>query len=168
MSQEAGLDKVVAEDVTQLLDSQLQHHSIEDLEDMVKELSQQKKEQKEKEEQPPLKCMKTSDLQHSFSAMENLTDELWHWLWQGAKCESKKSVMVPICPHSETHKERIRNLDSQHFIFFYLKKKGPQPGISTEKSTLCIIPQSKNINARALQWQLQKFSVWASNISQYE
>jgi len=76
MSQEAGLDKVVAEDVTQLLDSQLQHHSIEDLEDMVKELSQQKKEQKEKEEQPPLKCMKTSDLQHSFSAMENLTDEL--------------------------------------------------------------------------------------------
>jgi hypothetical protein len=44
---------------------------------MVKELSQQKEEEKEKEEQPPLKCIKTSDLQHSFSAMETLTDELY-------------------------------------------------------------------------------------------
>jgi hypothetical protein len=43
---------------------------------MVKELSQQKKEWKGKEEQPPLRCTKTSDLQHSFSAMETLTDEL--------------------------------------------------------------------------------------------
>jgi hypothetical protein len=58
------------------LDSQGQQHSNEDLEDMVKELNQQKKEQKGKEEQPPLKRMKTSDLQHSFSAMETLTDEL--------------------------------------------------------------------------------------------
>jgi hypothetical protein len=75
MSQEAGLDEVRAEDITQLLDSQGQQHSNEDLEDVVKELSQQKKEQKGKEE-PPLKCMTTSDIQHSFSAMENVTGEL--------------------------------------------------------------------------------------------
>jgi len=41
------------------------------------ELSQQKEEEKEKEEQTPLKCMKTSDLQHSFSTVETLTDELY-------------------------------------------------------------------------------------------
>jgi len=46
------------------------------LEDVVKELSQQKKDQKGKEEEPPLKCMKTSDIQHSFSAMETLSGEL--------------------------------------------------------------------------------------------
>jgi hypothetical protein len=40
------------------------------------ELSQQKEEEKEKEEQPPLKCIKTRDLQHSFSAMETLNGEL--------------------------------------------------------------------------------------------
>ena len=104
-SQEAGLDEVIGEDITQLLHIQGQ------------QLSQQKEEEKEKEVQPPLKCMKTSDLQHSFSAMEILTDELWHWLWKGKKGESKNSVMVLICPYSEIHKERIRNLDSQHFIF---------------------------------------------------
>jgi hypothetical protein len=76
MSQEAGLEEVIAEDITQLLDSQGQQHSNEDLEDVVKELSQQKKDWKGKEEEPPLKCMKTSDIQHSFSAMENVTGEL--------------------------------------------------------------------------------------------
>ena len=74
-SQEAGFDEVRAEDITQLLDSQGQQHFNKDLEDVVKELIKQKKDQKGKEE-PPLKCMKTSDLQHSFSAMEMLTDEL--------------------------------------------------------------------------------------------
>jgi len=51
---------------------------------MFKELSQQKEEEKEKEEQPPLKYMKTSDLQHSFSALETLTDELYdtHHDWE--------------------------------------------------------------------------------------
>jgi hypothetical protein len=73
MSQEAGLDEVKAEDITQLLDSQGQQHSSEDLEDVVKELSQQKKEQKGIEKEP---SMKTSDLQHSFSVMETLTDEM--------------------------------------------------------------------------------------------
>ena len=75
-AQEARLDKVGAKDITQLLDSHGQQLSNEDLEDMVKELSQKEEEKKEKEENPPLKCMKTSDLQHSFSDMETLNDEL--------------------------------------------------------------------------------------------
>jgi hypothetical protein len=75
MSQEAGLDAVRAEDITQLLDSQGQQHSNKDLEDLLKELSQQKKEQKGKEE-PSLKCMTTSDIQQSFSAMENVISEM--------------------------------------------------------------------------------------------
>jgi hypothetical protein len=56
------------------LDSQGQQHSSEDLEDVVKELTQQK-EEKEKEE-PSLKCIKISDLQHSFSVMLTPSDEL--------------------------------------------------------------------------------------------
>jgi hypothetical protein len=67
--------------------------------------------------------MTTSDIQHSFSAMENVTGELWHWPWRGAKCESKISVMVSICPYSEIHKEKIRNLDSQQFMFSLKIKK---------------------------------------------
>ena len=42
-----------------------------------KEQSQQEEEEEKEKEQPPLKCMKTSELQHSFSAMETLTDELY-------------------------------------------------------------------------------------------
>jgi len=53
-------------------------------------------------------------------------------------------------------------------FYFFLKKKGgggtPQPGNSSGKSKLCLIAQSKHINAVALQWQLQKHSVWVSNI----
>jgi hypothetical protein len=43
---------------------------------MTEELSPQKKEEKEKDEEPLLKCMKTSNLQHILSAMGTLTDEL--------------------------------------------------------------------------------------------
>jgi hypothetical protein len=54
------------------------------------------------------------------------------------------------------------------FILFYFflkkKEKTSQPWNSSGKSKLCIIAQSKNINARALQWQLQKRLVWVSNI----
>jgi hypothetical protein len=75
-SLEAGLEEVIAKDITQLLDRQGQQHSNEDLKDVVKELIKQKKDQKGKEEEPPLKCMKTSDIQHSFSAMETLSGEL--------------------------------------------------------------------------------------------
>jgi len=74
-SLEAGLEEVIAKDITQLLDRQGQQHSNEDLKDVVKELIKQKKDQKGKEE-PPLKCMKTSDIQHSFSAMETLSGQL--------------------------------------------------------------------------------------------
>jgi len=64
-AQQAGLDGVRTEDITQLLDSQVQQLSNEDLENMVKELSQQKKEQQGKEEEPPLTW-----------AMETLSGEL--------------------------------------------------------------------------------------------
>ena len=49
-AQEARLDEVRAKDITQLLDSHAQQLSNEDMEDMVKELSQQKEKEKEKEE----------------------------------------------------------------------------------------------------------------------
>jgi hypothetical protein len=48
LAQEAGMDEVTAEDITQLLDSHGQQLSKEDLEHTVKELSQQKEEEKEK------------------------------------------------------------------------------------------------------------------------
>ena len=54
----------------------VQQLSNEDLEEMAKELSQQKEEENEKDEEPPLKCMKTSNLQCILSAMETLTDEI--------------------------------------------------------------------------------------------
>ena len=75
-AQYGGLDEVRAQDIIQMLDSYGQQLSNEDLEDVVKELSQQKEEEKEIEDVPPLKCKKIRDLQHSFSAMETLNDEL--------------------------------------------------------------------------------------------
>jgi hypothetical protein len=44
------------------LDSQGQQLSNEDLEEMAEERSPQQEEEKEKDEEPPLKCMKTSNL----------------------------------------------------------------------------------------------------------
>jgi hypothetical protein len=107
------------------------------------ELSQQKEEVKEKEELSPLKCIKTSDLQHSFSAMETLTGELWLWLWMETKCESKRSVMVSICLYSEIQKERIRNLDSEHFILSLFKKKVPNQGLQKKSPTSAISHSQK-------------------------
>jgi hypothetical protein len=46
------------------------------MENLVKELSYQKEEKKEKDEDSPLKCMKTSNLQHIIAAMKTLTGEL--------------------------------------------------------------------------------------------
>ena len=43
---------------------------------LSKELSYQKEEKKERDEEPPLKYMKTSNLQHILSAMRTLTGEL--------------------------------------------------------------------------------------------
>jgi len=78
--------------------------------------------------------MKISDLQHTFSATETLSDELWHWPWLGTKCENKRSVTVSVCHYSETHKETIRNLDSQNFIFSLFKKK-PKRGLQQKSPT---------------------------------
>jgi hypothetical protein len=76
LAQEAGLHKVTAEDVTELLNSHGQELSNENMEKLSKELNKQKEEKKEKDEEPPLKYMKRSDLQHIFSAMGTLTGEL--------------------------------------------------------------------------------------------
>jgi hypothetical protein len=51
--QEAALDKVTGEDVTQMLDNPGQQLSNEDVEELAKELSQQKEEEKKNEEPPP-------------------------------------------------------------------------------------------------------------------
>jgi hypothetical protein len=55
--QEAGLDKVTPEDVAELLDSNGQQLPKENVEELVKDLSQQKEVEKEKDEEPYLKCM---------------------------------------------------------------------------------------------------------------
>jgi hypothetical protein len=64
LAQEAGLDDVTVEDVTELLNSHGQELFNRNMEKLAKELSYQKEEKKEKDEAPPLKYMKTSDLQH--------------------------------------------------------------------------------------------------------
>jgi hypothetical protein len=75
--QEARLDEVTAEDGTELLHSHGQQLSKEDLKELDRELSQQKKRELEKDDEKPLpKCMKISDAQHILSAMDTLTDEL--------------------------------------------------------------------------------------------
>jgi len=52
-----------------LLDGHGQQLSNEDLEEMAKELSPQEEEEKRKDEEPLLKCMKTSNLQHILYVM---------------------------------------------------------------------------------------------------
>ena len=90
--QEARLVEVTPEDGIELLHSHGQQLSKEDLEELGRELSQHKERELEKEDEKPLtKCMKKSDVQHIFSAMDNLTVELCDndhdW---GVKCESEK------------------------------------------------------------------------------
>jgi hypothetical protein len=83
----------------------------------------------------------------------------------GANYESKKSVIVSICPYSEIHKERTRNFDSQHFIFsLFTKQKSPTRNFNRKVQSLHY-PTVKKITAEALLLQLLKLSVWASNIS---
>jgi len=65
--QEAGLDKATGEDVTDMLDNHGKQLSSEDVEEMARELSQEKEEKKEKDEEPLFKYMKTCDLQHILS-----------------------------------------------------------------------------------------------------
>jgi hypothetical protein len=52
-----GLDEVAPEDVAELLDDHGQQLCNEDVEELAKELIQQKEEEKEKDEEPHLKCM---------------------------------------------------------------------------------------------------------------
>jgi predicted Zn-ribbon and HTH transcriptional regulator len=105
--QEAGLNEVRVEHVKELLDSHRQQHSITDLKELAKELSQQREEEKEKDKDPPLNCTKTSDLQRILSAMDTLSDELCdtdHNWERSAKV--KRSKMVSIGPCSGIPKER--------------------------------------------------------------
>jgi hypothetical protein len=46
------------------------------LEKLTKEISQQKEGEKTQDKQPLLKCMKTSNLGRTLSAMETITDEI--------------------------------------------------------------------------------------------
>jgi len=61
-AQEAGLDEVTSEDVTEMLDNHGKQLSNEYVENLTKKISQQK-EKKEKDEELPLKCMKKCELQ---------------------------------------------------------------------------------------------------------
>ena len=67
LAQEAGLDKVTGEECTEMLDNHGKQLSNECVEDLTKEISQQKEEKKEKDEESPLKCMKKCDLQYILS-----------------------------------------------------------------------------------------------------
>lgn len=107
------------------MDGHGQQHSNEDLEELAKELSQQREEEKEKDKDPPLKCTKTSDLQRILSATYTLTDELCdtdHDWERSAKV--KRSKMVSIGPCSEIPKERKKEVISAVNIAGCLQKKG--------------------------------------------
>jgi hypothetical protein len=72
------------------------------MEKLAKELSYQKEEKKEKDEEPPLKYMKTSDLQHILSAMRTLTGEFCDTDhdWERSAL-AKMSGMLSVGPYSE-------------------------------------------------------------------
>jgi hypothetical protein len=72
---------------------------------------------------PPLKSVKTSDLQCSLSAMEILSDELFETDrdWEQS-VKVKRSVMVSIGPYSESLKERKETLIVSTVCF--VQKKG--------------------------------------------
>lgn len=114
--QNAGLDEVTPEDGTELLDSHGQQLSNEDLEDLDRELSQQKEKALEKEdEEPPPKCMKTSSVQHILSAMDTLTEELCDsdHDWEST-VKVKRTVIISFGPYSEILKKQRGNLNNQH------------------------------------------------------
>ena len=71
--QQARLDEVRAEEITQLLDSHEHQLVNKDLEEMAKPTEGGER----KRRTDSSKCMKTSDLQHSFSATETLADALY-------------------------------------------------------------------------------------------
>jgi hypothetical protein len=104
-----GLDKVTAEDITELLDSHGQQLYNGDLDKQAKEIRQQKEEKNEKDKESPLKCMKTSDLQYVLSAMDTLMMSSVKWTTSGSEVRKcKRSIMVSTGPYSEILKERKR------------------------------------------------------------
>lgn len=109
LAQEAGQDEVRDEQAKELLDGHEEQHSNEDLEELAKELSQQRKVEKEKYKDPPLKCTKTSDPQRIQSATDTITDELCdtHHGWERS-AKLKRSKMVSTGPCYEIPKERKR------------------------------------------------------------
>jgi hypothetical protein len=88
----AGIGYVTGEDITELLESHGQQLCNGDLEEQAKEIRQQKEEKKEKDEESPLKCMKTSDLQCVLSAMDTLTMSSVKWTTSGSEVQKCKGV----------------------------------------------------------------------------
>jgi len=86
------LDEVTAEDITELLDSHGQQLCNGDLDEQAKEIRQQKEEKKEKDEESPLKCMKTCDLQYVLSAMDTLMMSSVTRTTSGSEVRKRKEV----------------------------------------------------------------------------
>jgi hypothetical protein len=84
----------------------------------------------------------------------------------------KGIVMVSIGPvnadilkerkkeRKERKKERKRKSQQSTVHALFKKKESSSTRFLIEKSNLCITPLSKEVSARALQWCLQKLSVW--------
>jgi len=103
---------------------------------------------------------------HPFNHTDPQWWALWHWPQLGVKRESEKERNVTEQPSvwdSQGKKERKRKYQQSALHDFFQTRDDPQPG-TYQKSNLCITPQSKKINAGALQCYSQKCSVWASNV----
>ena len=117
------MDKVTAEDGTELLYSHGQQLSKEDLKELDRELSQKKRELEKDDGKPLPKCMKMSDVQHILSAMDTLTDELcdndhdWEWT-----VKVKKTVMISLGPYSEILKE-TKGKSKKSTLHAFFKKR---------------------------------------------
>jgi hypothetical protein len=68
----------------------------------------------------------------------------------GTKCESKRSVMVSICPYFEIHKEIIRNLESEHYTFFFFKKESSSTSDFIRKVQPLHYPKVKKDQCRGI------------------
>jgi hypothetical protein len=104
--QEVGLDEVTDEDITELLESNGQPLSSEDLEELAAQLGQKEEEERE-EEEIPLREMMISNLQHILSDMHKLIDELCEidHDWERS-ATAKRSVMASMRPYHEILIER--------------------------------------------------------------
>ena len=121
LAQEAVLDEVMAENVTELLDSHGQQLSNGDLEKMAKELSQQKEEKRK---------MKSLLKNVQKQAINSMSFELWrpqlmscdtdHDLEQCAKVKQSTVVSIGSTCNSgilrERNKEEISTLNTAYFL----------------------------------------------------